>query len=111
MTPTAINSWDFVVAGALAGLAGMLDANLNEYVSPDLLHWIMSGDLLIMLILGGVGTLVGPVLGAGVFLFLQEILSSYTKHWMLILGPLLLVVVIFSSGGLYALIAPRPRHE
>jgi branched-chain amino acid transport system permease protein len=101
----------FVLAGALAGLAGMLDANLNEYVSPDLLHWVMSGDLLIMLILGGVGTLVGPVLGAGVFLFLQEILSSYTKHWMLILGPLLLLVVIFSSGGLYALIAPRPRHE
>jgi branched-chain amino acid transport system permease protein len=101
----------FVIAGGLAGLAGMLDANLNEYVSPDLLHWIMSGDLLIMLILGGVGTLVGPVIGAGAFLFLQEILSSYTKHWMLVLGPLLMLVVIFSSGGIYAVLAPRPRHD
>lgn len=99
----------FVIAGGIAGLAGMLDANLNEYVSPDLLAWVMSGDLLIMLILGGVGTLVGPVLGAGLFLFLQEVLSAYTRHWMLVLGPLLLLVVIFSSGGVYGALAPRRR--
>ncbi len=100
----------FVIAGALAGLGGMLDANLNEYVSPDLLHWVMSGDLLIMLILGGAGTLVGPVMGAAAFLFLQEILSAYTKHWMIVLGPLLLLIVIFSSGGIYALMQPRARQ-
>jgi branched-chain amino acid transport system permease protein len=101
----------FVIAGGIAGLGGMLDANLNDYVSPDLLHWGMSGDLLIMIILGGAGTLAGPVMGAAVFLFLQEVLSAYTKHWMLFLGPLLLAVVIFSSGGLYALLGPRRGHD
>jgi branched-chain amino acid transport system permease protein len=87
----------FIIAGALAGLGGMLHANLNEYVSPDLLKWEQSGDLLIMLILGGVGTLIGPVFGATAYLFLQEILSMYTRHWMLVLGPILLLVVLFSS--------------
>jgi branched-chain amino acid transport system permease protein len=101
----------FVIAGALAGLAGMLHANLNEYVSPDLLNWVQSGDLLIMLILGGVGTLIGPVFGAAAYLFLQEILSMYTQHWMLVLGPVLLIVVLFSSGGIYALLIPRTNNE
>jgi len=101
----------FVIAGALAGLAGMLHANLNEYVSPDLLSWVQSGDLLIMLILGGVGTLIGPVFGAAAYLFLQEILSMYTQHWMLVLGPVLLLVVLFSSGGIYALLIPRTDNE
>jgi len=99
----------FVIAGALAGLAGMLHANLNEYVSPDLLNWVQSGDLLIMLILGGVGTLIGPVFGAAAYLFLQEILSMYTGHSMLVLGPVLLLVVLFSSGGIYALLVPRTQ--
>ncbi len=99
----------FVIAGALAGLAGMLHANLNEYVSPDLLNWVQSGDLLIMLILGGVGTLIGPVFGAAAYLFLQEILSMYTAHSMLVLGPVLLLVVLFSSGGIYALLVPRTQ--
>jgi branched-chain amino acid transport system permease protein len=99
----------FVIAGALAGMAGMLHANLNEYVSPDLLNWVQSGDLLIMLILGGVGTLIGPVFGAAAYLFLQEILSMYTGHSMLMLGPVLLLVVLFSSGGIYALLVPRTQ--
>ena len=99
----------FVIAGALAGLAGMLHANLNEYVSPDLLNWVQSGDLLIMVILGGVGTLIGPVFGAAAYLFLQEILSMYTGHSMLVLGPVLLLVVLFSSGGIYALLVPRTQ--
>jgi len=99
----------FVIAGALAGLAGMLHANLNEYVSPDLLNWVQSGDLLIMVILGGVGTLIGPVFGTAAYLFLQEILSMYTGHSMLVLGPVLLLVVLFSSGGIYALLVPRTQ--
>jgi branched-chain amino acid transport system permease protein len=101
----------FIIAGALAGLGGMLHANLNEYVSPDLLNWEQSGDLLIMLILGGVGTLVGPVFGAAAYLFLQEILSMYTRHWMLVLGPILLLVVLFSSGGIYGLLGAKSRDE
>jgi branched-chain amino acid transport system permease protein len=101
----------FIIGGALAGLAGMLYANLNQYVSPDLLDWVRSGDLLIMLILGGVGTLVGPVFGAATYLLLHEVLSIYTRHWMLVLGPLLLVIVLYSSGGIYGLLMTKTQDE
>ena len=91
----------FVIAGAGAGLAGALMANQTEFVSPSLLHWTVSGDILVMVILGGVGTLVGPVFGATVLLLLEEFLSRYTEHWMLVLGPILIFVVLFARGGLY----------
>ena len=97
----------FAIAGALAGLGGALDANLNAYVSPAMLHWVLSGDLLVMLILGGVGTLAGPVLGAGAFLILEEALSGVTRHWMAIFGPLMLLVILFHRGGIYALLPKR----
>lgn len=84
----------FVLAGASAGLGGALNANLNAHVSPGMLHWVLSGDLLVMIILGGAGTLAGPVLGAGAFILLEEFLSSYTKHWMAILGVIMLAVIL-----------------
>ncbi len=99
----------FVIAGAVAGLGGVLNANLVQLVSPSMLHWIVSGDLLVMVILGGVGTLAGPVIGAGAFILLEEILSSYTKHWMIVLGPLMLLVVLFQHGGIHALLFRRAR--
>jgi len=77
----------FVIAGAGAGLAGALMANQTEFVSPSLLHWTVSGDILVMVVLGGVGTIVGPVFGAIVLLLLEEFISRYTEHWMLFLGP------------------------
>ncbi len=95
----------FTIAGALAGLAGGLDANLNQYAAPSALHWVQSGDLLIMVILGGVGTLSGPVMGAALFLFLKETISGYTSLWMLIMGPLLLIIVSFSRGGVRELLS------
>ena len=97
----------FALAGAVAGLGGALDANLNAYVSPAMLHWVLSGDILIMLILGGVGTLVGPMLGAGAFIVLEEVLSGVTKHWMAIFGPLMLLVILFHKGGIHALLPKR----
>jgi len=84
----------FVLAGATAGLGGALNANLNAHVSPGMLHWVLSGDLLVMLILGGAGTLAGPTLGAAAFILLEEFLSSYTKHWMAVLGFIMLAVIL-----------------
>ena len=101
----------FVIAGAGAGLAGGLLANQTEYVSPGLMHWTLSGELMVMVLIGGRGTLFGPVLGAAVFLFMEETLAMYTEHWMIYMGPFLVVVVMFAKRGLFGLIAGRDsRH-
>ena len=95
----------FVIAGAGAGLAGALIANQTEYVSPGLMHWTRSGEILVMVLLGGMGTLFGPVLGAATLLLLEELLAIYTEHWMVYLGPFLILVVLFAKRGIYGLIA------
>ena len=97
----------FAIAGAVAGLAGALVANQTEFVSPSLMHWTRSGEILVMVILGGMGTLVGPVFGAAAFLLLEEILSGWTEHWMIVMGPLLIFVVLFARRGLYGWLAGR----
>ena len=97
----------FVIAGAGAGLAGALMANQTEFVSPSLLHWGVSGEIMVMVILGGVGTLVGPAFGAAALLILEEILAHYTEHWMLFLGLILIFVVLFARRGLYGSIFER----
>jgi branched-chain amino acid transport system permease protein len=97
----------FTLAGAIAGLAGALLANQTEFVSPAFLHWSRSGELLVMVILGGVGTLFGPVLGAAAFLLLEDVLSAYTQHWMILFGPLLILIVLFAKRGLLGLVAGR----
>lgn len=90
----------FVLAGALAGLAGAMLANLNGLVSPHLMHWSQSGQLMVMVILGGAGALWGGPLGAAALLLLEEMLSGYTLHWQLVLGALLLGVVLWAPRGL-----------
>jgi branched-chain amino acid transport system permease protein len=100
----------FVIAGATAGLGGALNANLIAHVSPSMLHWVLSGDLLIIIILGGVGTIAGPTLGAAAFILLEEFLSSLTQHWMAILGAIMLAVILFHRGGLHALVGLLRRH-
>ena len=90
----------FTLAGALAGLAGALMANLGGFVSPALLQWIQSGMLMVMVILGGVGYLYGGLLGATFFLVLEETLSHYTIYWQLGLGAVLLTVVLAAPEGL-----------
>lgn len=94
----------FVLAGALAGLAGALLANLNSFVSPSMMQWSQSGLLLVMVILGGVGHLWGGVIGAVVFLLLEEVLSHYTIYWQFFLGALLLAVVLAAPNGLMSLL-------
>ncbi|MGD9332536.1 MAG: branched-chain amino acid ABC transporter permease [Desulfobacterales bacterium] len=95
----------FIIAGAGAGLAGALIANQTEYVSPGLMHWTRSGEILVMVLLGGMGTLLGPVLGAASLLLMEELLSMVTEHWMVYLGPFLVLVVLFAKRGIYGWIA------
>jgi branched-chain amino acid transport system permease protein len=97
----------FAIAGAGAGLAGALIANQTEYVSPALLHWTRSGELLVMVILGGMGTLIGPVLGAIALLFSEDLLAIMTEHWQVYLGAFLVVVVLTTRRGIYGLLMGR----
>ena len=99
----------FVIAGALAGLAGALLASLGSFVSPSLMQWHQSGLLMVMVILGGVGHLWGGVIGAVVFLLLEEVLSHYTIYWQFVLGALLLAVVLVAPNGLMSLFRGRGR--
>jgi branched-chain amino acid transport system permease protein len=90
----------FAIAGALAGLAGYLSAMQFGFVNPELLSWNQSGNVLLMLILGGLGSLYGAVVGAFAFVALQELFSSVTTHWQLLLGGTIILLVIFLPGGL-----------
>lgn len=101
----------FVIAGTGAGLAGALMANQTEYVSPVLMHWTHSGELMVMVLLGGLGSLFGPILGAASFLILEEMLAIYTEHWMVYMGPLLVITVIFAKRGLFGLLAGSGRQD
>jgi branched-chain amino acid transport system permease protein len=94
----------FVIAGAVCGLAGALLANQTEYITPDFMHWTRSGEIMFMVILGGMGTLTGPVMGALVLLLLEDLLSAWTVHWQILLGPFLVIVVLFAKRGLYGLL-------
>jgi branched-chain amino acid transport system permease protein len=94
----------FVIAGTLCGLAGALLANNTDFVSPAMMYWTRSGDLMVMVILGGMGSLFGPVIGAVVYLVLEELLSQITEYWALIMGPLLLLIVLFGRGGIVGLL-------
>ncbi|MGE8445905.1 MAG: branched-chain amino acid ABC transporter permease [Comamonas sp.] len=93
----------FTLAGAFAGLAGAMLANQGSFVGPGMLQWTQSGILLIMVILGGVGHLYGGLVGAAVFLLLEEVLAAYTVHWQLGLGAVLLIVVLVAPNGLLSL--------
>ncbi|HMH50235.1 MAG TPA: branched-chain amino acid ABC transporter permease [Candidatus Acidoferrum sp.] len=98
----------FVIAGAMCGIAGALLVNHTEYLTPEFMHWTRSGEILFMVILGGMGTLAGPVVGAVVLLLLEDVLSGLTVHWQIILGPFLLLVVLFARRGLFGLLPSDP---
>ncbi len=95
----------FVIAGAFAGAAGALRAYFNFFVAPDTLYWTTSGTVLVMVIIGGAGTLLGPVLGAGLVLVLQNLISSYTERWPLLLGAIFVLFVLRAPFGIVGLIA------
>ena len=99
----------FVIAGAICGLAGALLANHTGFISPATMHWTRSGDLIVMVVLGGMGSAFGPLIGAVALMLLEEALSGITEYWQIILGPLLLLVVLFARGGIDGLLAGGRR--
>lgn len=103
----------FVIAGALGGLAGALMVNQQKYVSPNLLHWTQSGLLMVMVILGGVGTLSGGLWGALLLLTLESVISEYTLHWQFYVGWILLAVILLAPRGLssFSLLFKPPLHR
>ena len=108
LTPLRFKLTAYVISAVICGLAGVLLANWQEYVSPDIMHWSRSGELMIIVVLGGLGTAAGPLMGAITFFMLEEILPDvmgsiapdYSENWMIILGPILILVVLFAKGGL-----------
>ncbi|AXK81827.1 branched-chain amino acid ABC transporter permease [Pseudolabrys taiwanensis] len=117
----------FVIAGTMCGLAGVLLANHTDFISPAVMHWTRSGDLIVMVVLGGMGALFGPVIGTVAFLALEEALPFVmaktidpyfiasgirpSEYWQIILGPVLLLVVLFARGGIDGLLARIDRKE
>jgi len=94
----------YVIAAMAAAVAGVLLANKTEYVDPGLFSWHLSGELLVMIILGGLGSIYGAVIGAIVYLLLEQIFAAYTEHWMVLLGPVLIIVVMYARNGIYGFI-------
>jgi branched-chain amino acid transport system permease protein len=101
----------FVISGMGTGLAGALMANYMRFVSPDMLHWTQSGEFMIMVILGGVGTWLGPAVGAAVLIILETFLAAWTEHWQVILGPLLVLIVLFGRNGVERIAALLKGRE
>ncbi|MEE9326152.1 MAG: branched-chain amino acid ABC transporter permease [Cocleimonas sp.] len=111
VNPFPIKLTAFVISAIITGLAGTLFADLNRFVSPDILSWQMSGEIIIFILLGGVGRLYGPVVGATIFVLLETFIGEYSEHWKLFLGVILLLIVLFAKGGLMQLLAGNKRHD
>ena len=101
----------FVVSGAITGLAGALFADLNRFVSPNMFSWQLSGEFIVFIIIGGVGRLFGPVVGALVFVGLEHFLGGISDFWHIYLGVILLIIVLFSKSGLIGFIAKQGGHH
>ena len=103
----------FVISGMITALAGALFADLNRYVSPAMFSWTISGEIMIFVILGGVARLIGPVVGAIVFVALEELLGGLSDYWHIYLGALLLLIVLFAKGGITGAIVRKEeaRHD
>jgi len=107
LNPVRLKLVAFVISGAITGLAGALFADLNRFVSPTMFSWQTSGEIMIFIIIGGVGRLFGPVVGALVFVALEHWLGGLSEFWHIYLGLLLLVIVLFGRGGLIGMVCGR----
>lgn len=102
----------YVLAGIMCGIAGVLMANFSDFISPDLIEWVHSGELIFMVVLGGGGTLFGPLLGTALFMLLEEYLSRLWVYWQLPFGVLLILVVLYARGGIAGILSmERKRRE
>ncbi|MDP4800662.1 MAG: branched-chain amino acid ABC transporter permease [Burkholderiaceae bacterium] len=99
----------YVFSAQVCALAGFFLANLTGFVSPDYLKWSISGELIVMVLLGGLGKVFGPLVGATALLLIEEFLKALTEHWPLILGPLIVLMVIFLRRGLWSLLEGREK--
>lgn len=108
--PFQIRLTAFVLSAMITALAGALFADLNRFVSPTMLSWHMSGELIVLIVLGGTGRLFGPFAGAVLYVLFEFALGSTVEHWQFFLGLILLGVVMFARGGLIGLIAGKARH-
>jgi branched-chain amino acid transport system permease protein len=115
LNPLKFKLTGYVISAIICGLSGCLFASWQEFVSPDIMHWTRSGDLMIIIILGGLTYLAGPLVGAIVFLLLEELLPDLlhvlfppiSENWMIIFGPLLIAVVLFGKGGLMGVMGSK----
>ena len=110
IAPFPVRLVAFVISGAVTALAGALYADLNRFVSPAMLSWHTSGEIMVFVILGGVGRLCGPIAGAAIYIILEHQLGGFTEYWQVLLGLLLLVVVLFARGGVMRVLAGERRH-
>jgi branched-chain amino acid transport system permease protein len=101
----------FVISGAICGVAGLLLANLNAFASPSSMAWAVSGELIVMVVLGGMGTVFGPLIGAFAFLGLEEVLKGVTEHWMAIFGPLIVLMALVGRRGIVGLLDGLGRRR
>jgi branched-chain amino acid transport system permease protein len=99
----------YVISAMICSLAGMLFGNFTGFISPDMMGWARSGELIFMVIIGGVGTLFGPLVGTIVFVLLEEFLSAITVYWHLIFGILLVALVLFGKGGIHGWLSRLDR--
>ncbi|MCC5884162.1 MAG: branched-chain amino acid ABC transporter permease [Halomonas sp.] len=111
IAPYPVRLVAFVISAMITGLAGALYADLNGFVSPTMLSWHMSGELMVIVILGGVGRLYGPLAGALLFVMMEMLLGGLTEYWQLFLGLVLLFVVLFAKHGVMGWLAGRERHD
>jgi branched-chain amino acid transport system permease protein len=110
IAPNRIRLTAFVISAMVTALAGALFSDLNRFVSPSMLSWQMSGELIVLIILGGVGRLAGPLAGAALYVLFEYALGGITEHWQLFLGLILLAVVLFARGGVIGMLAGRAKH-
>lgn len=100
----------YVISGTMCGYAGALLGNFTTFISPEMIDWARSGELMFMVILGGAGTALGPVLGASSFIIVEEILSTFTIYWHLPFGLMLMAIVVFLRGGLMGFLDTPSRR-
>lgn len=100
----------YVLSAVLCGISGMLLVNLNAYASPSSMSWVISGELIVMVVLGGMGSVFGPVLGAFAFLGVEELLKAFTEHWMAVFGLLILAVAMLGKAGVVGLLGKWRRR-
>ena len=101
----------YVISGVICGIAGMLLGNFTSFISPEMMGWTRSGELIFMVVMGGAGTLFGPLVGTAAFVFLEEFLSRITIYWHLIFGLMLIALVLFGKGGIHGWLSAFDRKE